>query len=162
MIKFIIQAPDDRLGIVATPFPDQLEDLHKDILIDLLETFKATHNCIGLAANQLGHPWRAIITDITPGRGETCIMVNPVITKASEAQQRVNDGCMSVKRGIRNGYTYRPKRITVEWVDVAGDKHRWKFSGLAAAAIHHEVDHLNGVLFLARLIDNPVVFNENS
>lgn len=160
MIRTILQAPDDRLRVVATPFPDQLEDEHKEVLVDLLDTFAATADCIGLAANQLGHSWRAIITDITPSRRETCLMVNPVITKASESQQRVHDGCMSIGNGKKRGYTYRPKRITVEWVDAAGDKHRWKFAGVSAAVIHHEVDHLNGVLFLARLVNQPATFSK--
>jgi peptide deformylase len=107
-----------------------------------------------LAANQLGHGWRAIIIDITPGRRETRLMINPVITKTGVAEQRVNDGCMSVFFGKTRGYTYRPKQITVEWFDVAMDKHRWKFSGISAAVIHHEIDHLNGVLFMDRLIRN--------
>lgn len=156
----IIQAPDDRLRVVAESFPEQLEDLHKQVLTDLLDTFVATDGCIGLAVNQLGHAWRAIIVDITPARRETTLMVNPVIVKASEDRQRVNDGCMSIGNGKKRGYTYRPKRITVEWTDIAGDKHRWKFSGLHAAAIHHEVDHLDGILFLARLVNQPAPFSK--
>jgi len=156
----IIQAPDDRLRVTATPFPDELEDQHKQVLTDLLDTFTATAGCLGLAANQLGHAWRAIIVDITPGRHETSLMLNPIITKMSDDRQRVNDGCMSIGNGKKRGYTYRPKRITVEWVDIAGDKHRWKFSGLHAAVVHYEVDHLDGVLFLARLVNQPAAFSK--
>lgn len=156
MIKSIIQAPDYRLRILAKsfpddPFPDDLEMKHKEVLRDLLDTFEVTIDCIGLAATQIDHQWRAIIIDITPSRSETFLMMNPIIIKASEDLQRVNDGCVSINNGRRHDYTHRPKRITVEWVDVIGNKRQQKFHGLHAAVIHHEIDHLDGVLFTDRI-----------
>jgi peptide deformylase len=147
----ILQSPDDRLRVVAEPFPERVEDYHPSHLsaiADLLDTFAATTNCIGLAATQIGCPWRVIVVDVTERRGELYVMVNPVIVKASEDLQLVNDGCMSVYNGRRRYNTKRPKRITVEWTDRRHNQQRkQKFSGLLAAVIHHEIDHLNGVLF---------------
>jgi peptide deformylase len=157
MIIPITQAPSEQLRIISEPVPAQLTELHRDVIRDLVETFNSTPNCIGLAANQISRYWHVIIVDITRSRAQPYLMINPTILKASDDSQRVNDGCMSVSNGYRRGYTKRPKRLTVEWVDQYGDKHRQKFTGLLAAAIHHEIDHLNGVLFLDRLIERTRV-----
>lgn len=151
MIRPILQAPDSRLHIVANmmPFPEQA----KEVVQDLTDTFNDTSGCIGLAATQLGLPWRAIIVDVTQARTETYVMVNPVIVKMSEDLQEVNDGCMSVAYGKKRAKTKRPKRITVVWTDpVTEQPKRQKFSGLLAACIHHEIDHLDGVLFVDRIL----------
>jgi peptide deformylase len=153
MKRDIIQAPDVRLRAVAKNLDSNDAG---SVVEDLRDTFAATGNCIGLAAPQLGHPWRAIIVDVTPKRLQTYLMVNPVIVKASEDLQLVRDGCMSVDGGRTKAATKRPKRIIVEWTDFdTGAAHRRKFSGLLAACIHHEVDHLEGLLFLNRLAVNP-------
>lgn len=154
MIRQIIQAPDPRLKDSATSLGPQCVDMLA-VVEDLVDTFKVTANCVGLAAPQLGHPWCAIIVDVTRRRSETYIMVNPIIVKASKDLQRVHDGCMSVAHGHRRAYTYRPKRITVKWIDVSGAEYQQKFNGLIAAVIHHEIDHLEGILFLHRLVDKP-------
>lgn len=156
----ILQIPDVRLRVVAVSFPlvrEDYHDSHFNTLVDLRDTFAETRNCIGLAATQLGCPWRAIIVSITEQRHEIYLMVNPIIIKTSRDQQMVNDGCKSVMDGSKRGYTKRPKRITVEWVDPRNNAPRkQKFSGLIAAAIHHEIDHLNGVIFLDRLPGGPL------
>jgi peptide deformylase len=149
VIRPIIQAPDDRLRAVAAPLPtDWYGGLSlPDEVCDLRDTFAATQNCIGLAAPQIGHAVRAIIFDVSRSRGDTVIMINPVIVKAHKLLQRVNDGCMSVKFGWERGFTYRPKQITVEYVDEECTPRRRKFHGLHAAVVHHEIDHLDGKLF---------------
>lgn len=149
MIKPIIQAPDTRLRRVAAALP---EVHHETVVQDLLDTFMETRDCIGLAATQIGEPWRVIVVDVTPRRTETYLMVNPVITRASDDMQAVRDGCMSVRNGKWFQQTRRPKRIAVEWRDAeTGLPRRQKFSGLIAAAVHHEVDHLEGILFTDRI-----------
>jgi peptide deformylase len=152
----ILQMPHPTLRQVAAPFPDQYAgwtEEHAAVLKDLRDTFAETDNCIGLAANQIGQLWRAIVVDVTPKRTEPYVMVNPVIVKASEDLQLVNDGCMSIFEGKRHTATKRPKRITVEWLDPRTlEPLKQKFTGLLAACIHHEIDHLNGVLFVDRVV----------
>jgi len=150
MIRSIIQAPDPRLRAVADLLQDR--DPATQVVTDLIDTFKETQNCIGLAATQLGHLWRAIIVDTTWNRVDTFIMVNPVIIQMSDDLQLVKDGCMSVANGKQFAETKRPKRITVTWMDLDTQlPRRQKFNGLLAAAIHHEIDHLDGILYTDRL-----------
>jgi len=149
----ILQYPNEQLRQVARAVdvgPEGLEPYLQDIK-NLRDTFRAAHNCIGLAAPQIGIPLRIIIVDITLKFTETYLMINPVIVKEGAEQQSVRDGCMSVRNGQWFERTKRPKRLTVEWREESGAIRRQKFSGLLAAVIHHEVDHLNGVLFIDRL-----------
>lgn len=148
MIRTIIQAPDDRLRTVAVdPLLGMQSEQLGQLIEDLRDTFRATRNCIGLAATQIGYPFRVVIVDVTPARRESYLMIDPVIEKASDDLQLVNDGCMSIDSGQRRGYTKRPKRIVVRWIDETLQTRRQKFTGLIAACIDHEIDHLNGVLF---------------
>jgi peptide deformylase len=155
MMLPILQAPDDRLRQVAAPvdFADfsTVEALLPVAVEDLRDTFAGTPNCIGLAATQLGIGMRLIIVDTSRTRSQTRLMINPVITKASTDMQMVRDGCLSVQRGKWFAITRRPKRIEVAWHDEKGGGHWQKFNGTLAAAIHHEIDHLNGVLFTDKL-----------
>lgn len=154
----ILQLPHPTLRMVAQPLPDTYGGWtadHAKALKDLCDTFAVTENCIGLAATQIGELWRVIVVDITPERTEPYVMVNPVITKMSEDCQSVRDGCMSVFNGQKRAITKRPKRLMVEWLDPKTlEPIKQKFTGLLAAAIHHEVDHLNGMLFIDHL-DEP-------
>jgi len=118
---------------------------------DLCDTFEAYSGCIGLAAPQIGIEERIIVVDVTPSRSDTYVMINPVIVKES-GQQRVEDGCMSVGGGKEYYTTRRPKCITVTWVTHTLVERKQKFSGLIAACIHHEIDHLNGMLMFERAI----------
>lgn len=150
MIKSIIQHPDSRLRLISKPidFGTDQADIAQSVAADLLETFNATGNCIGLAAPQIGHAARIIVVDIMRNGIDRYLMVNPVITKASQHMQRVNDGCLSVGHGMTRMSTKRPARITVAWQDLTGKARSQKFSNLMAACIHHEIDHLNGRLFI--------------
>lgn len=153
--------PNAVLRLVADPLPDAMDEWraeHAKALKDLCDTFADTQHCIGLAAVQLGDLWRLIVVDVTPERTEPYVMVNPTITRMSEDCQSVRDGCMSIFNGKRHAITHRPKRITVEWLDPRTlDPRKQKFTGLLAAAIHHEIDHLNGVLFIDHIDDATAV-----
>lgn len=148
----IIQEPDSRLHEVSleVPFDKYLSFAVRTSIEDLRDTFHAANDCIGLAAPQLGIPLRIIIVDVTDRHSDTYLMINPVITQESEEQQRVQDGCMSVGLGKIHLPTRRPKRIKVSWTDSDGERWQQKFSGTIAACIHHEIDHLNGKLFMER------------
>lgn len=151
MILPILQSPDERLRLISEVVVEPRFESFKRFVVDLRETFAATPNCIGLAAIQLGLPLRVIIVDVTPSRCDTYLMINPEIVNPSDKLQLVNDGCMSVKHGRFRSQTKRPKRLGVTWIDENCDRRHQKFSGLIAACIHHEVDHLNGILFTDRI-----------
>lgn len=158
MIFPIIQHPDMRLRRIADPVADiaamQGRPTWETTIAWLLETFESTRGrCVGLAAPQLGIALRIIVVDVTPSRNETILMVNPTIDRASQDAQSVLDGCLSIRNGNPDTYrrTKRPKRIEVSWFGADGAPHKGKFTGFIAAAVHHEVDHLDGVLFIDRI-----------
>ncbi len=103
--------------------------------------------CLGLAANQIGETKRVII--VVQG-GQRIAMVNPVITQKS-GEQVVRDGCLSVEHGRVFRMRTRPAFVLVEYFDIYGQPQRRRAKGLHAAAIAHEIDHLDGVLFIDEL-----------
>jgi peptide deformylase len=151
MIRDILQDPHDLLRVVSKPIdlsnPEQAKTA-ADVALDLEDTFNATSRAIGLAAPQIGSNCRIIIVDLTRRKIDRYIMVNPVIVKRTDQSQRVKDGCMSVKQGTHFASTKRPLGITVEWEELDGTKRKQKFRNMIAACIHHEIDHLDGRLFI--------------
>lgn len=106
---------------------------------------------VGLAANQIGDIRRVIVVDPS-GRGiDMRVLVNPVITKA-DGEQTVNDACFSVGKGRTKGRTKRAKRIKVEFQDETGAPHKLKAQGFFAHVLQHEIDHLDGILFIDKLV----------
>lgn len=102
---------------------------------------------VGIAANQIGDFRRVILLDPS-GRGhERIVMCNPRIVR-SAGTQRVNDGCLSVDEGTRFAATTRAARIRVEYQDEDGNPRKQKAQSYFAAIIQHEIDHLDGVLFI--------------
>lgn len=144
MICEILQHPHPQLRIVAMEAVGDCSPLVKD----LLDTFQGINSCVGLAAPQINIPFRIILVDVTQTRSQTLLMINPVMSRFSEDKQSAMDGCVSVERGKKFFRTSRPKRITVDWTDIHGNRLKGKFTGLIAAVIHHELDHLNGKLFI--------------
>jgi peptide deformylase len=152
MKREIIQYPDERLRVVAAPLDVDSEEglaLARSVVLDLMDTFVETPRCIGLAATQIGLPNRVLIVDLKRQGIDLYVMVNPVIVKTTNQSQRVQDGCMSVDHGRKFSSTKRPLGITVEWIDgKTFEPRKQKFRNLIAACIHHEIDHLNGRLFI--------------
>jgi peptide deformylase len=149
-VRAILQNPDPRLRDVCTPIDFDSEQ-HMAALpflvADMRATLRASGNGVGLAANQIGVRARVVIVDRSNRGVDEYVMVNPEIIERSKDMQRVPDGCLSVKRGTFHLATKRAKRIRVRWRNVDGVPVLMKFSGLMAAIIQHEVDHLNGRLF---------------
>jgi peptide deformylase len=111
---------------------------------DLFETMDAAKG-VGLAANQVGTATRIAVVGV---QEERFVMVNPVIVSA-EGQDRAEEGCLSIPDAY--GEVTRPERIVLEAVDRNGQPYRKEASGLLARAIQHEVDHLDGILFIDHL-----------
>ncbi len=116
----------------------------RQFIDDLFETMDAAKG-VGLAANQVGVATRIAVVGI---EDERLVMVNPVIVSA-EGRDRAEEGCLSIPEVY--GEVTRPERIVLEAVDRDGKPYRREAGGLLARAIQHEVDHLDGILFIDHL-----------
>ncbi|MGH9410562.1 MAG: peptide deformylase, partial [Vicinamibacterales bacterium] len=116
---------------------------------DMIETMYAAPG-IGLAAPQVGVPRRVFVTDLSVGRtsGNLIVMVNPVFI-AREGAQLEEEGCLSAP-GF-NATVVRPKRVVVRGLDRDGEEQTVEGTDLLARAFQHEMDHLDGVVFIDRL-----------
>ena len=124
-----------------------VDDYIKQLILDMFETMKA-NNGIGLAAPQVGVLRRVIVIDITGienEKEEKYALINPVIKKAS-GEQCADEGCLSFPNLF--GKVKRPMYVTVEALNENGEKVTINAEGLLAQAIAHEIDHLNGILFI--------------
>ncbi len=111
---------------------------------DLFETMDAAKG-VGLAANQVGTATRIAVVGV---QEERFVMVNPVIV-STEGRDRAEEGCLSIPDAY--GEVTRPERIVLEAVDRNGQPYRKEATGLLARAIQHEIDHLDGILFIDHL-----------
>jgi peptide deformylase len=123
-----------------------VDDKIKQLLDDMYDTLKASNDGIGLAAPQVGVLKRVIIIDLgEEGDGKVYKLINPVITKR-KGEQVCREGCLSVPGLL--GDVVRPKEITVEALDENGKKVVIKAKDLFAICLSHEIDHLDGILFI--------------
>jgi peptide deformylase len=111
---------------------------------DLFETMDAAKG-VGLAANQVGVATRVAVVGV---EDERLVMVNPVVLSA-EGKSRAEEGCLSIPEAY--GDVTRPEHIVLEAMDRNGRTYRKEASGLLARAIQHEIDHLDGILFIDHL-----------
>ena len=142
-----------RLGdsVLSTP-ARRVEAITPEIetlLDDMIETMYAAPG-IGLAAPQVGIGLRIFVLDISMGRdpGSLHVMINPEFVER-DGMQLEEEGCLSVPGFVAT--VARPKRVVVTGLNRQGDEHTIAGTGLIARAIQHEVDHLNGCLFVDRL-----------
>ena len=139
-IRNIVQVGDDVLRQKCFPVEEFDEKLDA-LLDDMKETVKKAQGA-GLAAPQVGVLRRAVVVDVEEGYFE---FINPVIS-AAKGEQTGWEGCLSVKG--KNGIVSRPMKLTLTYQDRKGEKHVLKAKGFFARAICHEVDHLDGVLYI--------------
>jgi peptide deformylase len=130
---------------LITKFDDALVELTQD----MFESMYAAQG-VGLAATQIGLNLCLAVIDVTVGKNPEAklVLANPVILH-TEGEQREEEGCLSVP-GFR-GNVLRPKYVTVRAQDASGKEFEMKGEGLLARAFCHEIDHLNGVIFLTHL-----------
>ncbi len=142
----IIKYPNDILRQVCSP----IEHITEEIKLLGLDMLQAMHDMggIGLAAPQIGKSINIIVLDTKRYDGGICeIMINPIIIKSSHKRQEFTEGCLSFERG-KFVKTNRPKEIKVKWTNIEGQEKIRKFSGVTSICISHELDHLQGVLFI--------------
>jgi peptide deformylase len=145
----LVKAPDPRLKLVSQPIETIDKEL-KRFMADMLETMYAA-NGIGLAAIQVGIPKRVAVIDLDPKgpNSHPLYLINPVIVAASDEQSTYQEGCLSVPEFWED--VHRPARLTVEYTDENGAKQRVEADGLFATCLQHEIDHINGLLFIDHL-----------
>ena len=135
---------------------DIVDDRIKELLNDMIETMHK-YNGVGLAAVQVGVLKRVIVIDLYEEGVEPLKLINPVIVKES-GEQECEEGCLS----FPNKYAkmIRPKEVTVEALDENGKKVTIKAKDLLAQALAHEVDHLNGIVFIDKMIPGTLEYVE--
>ena len=147
MIRPILIHPDPRLKKVCAPV-DDLSDELRTLADDMLETMYDAPG-IGLAAPQVGQLTRLIALDCVKEEGETprpLIMFNPEIVASSDETNVYEEGCLSIPEQYAE--VTRPKAVDVRWIDRDGNEQNETFDGLWATCVQHEIDHLNGKLFI--------------
>lgn len=150
----ILEVPDPRLRTISMPVEAVDDDL-RALIADMFETMYAARG-IGLAAIQVGVPKRLIVMDLQEKEDEEGkpireprVFVNPEILDPSEDQSVYTEGCLSVPEQFAD--VERPAICRVKWLDERGEAHDEVFEGLIATCIQHEMDHLQGILFIDHL-----------
>ncbi|MGX7894754.1 peptide deformylase [Tsuneonella sp. HG222] len=168
-IREILEVPDPRLKIVSKPV-EAFDDGLKTLVDDMFDTMYAAHG-IGLAAIQVGEPLRLLVIDLQeddpdaepeechshggethyhqPVKNDPRVFVNPEILDPSEDIRSYQEGCLSVPDIYAD--VERPARCRVRWQDLAGKTHEEEMEGMLAVCIQHEMDHLEGILFIDHL-----------
>jgi peptide deformylase len=155
-IRPIIEAPDPRLRVVSKPV-DAIDDDLRTLVADMFETMYAAPG-IGLAAIQVGVPLRVLVIDLqeTVVEGDEPktvndprVFINPEILDPAENMNRYNEGCLSVPDQYAD--VDRPASCRARWLDLDGVQHDERIEGMLATCLQHEMDHLEGVLFIDHL-----------
>ena len=145
-IKKILVEPNKLLRKVSQPVKEVNKDV-QNIMDDMLETMYSA-NGIGLAAIQIGIPKNLIVIDLLTKekKKDPLFFVNPKIIKKSSKVSKYDEGCLSIPNLFAE--IQRPSECEVEYLDYQGKKKILKANGLLATCIQHEIDHLNGILFI--------------
>ncbi|WP_170476848.1 peptide deformylase [Ruegeria arenilitoris] len=147
MKRKILIHPDPRLKKVCAPV-DDITDALRALADDMLETMYDAPG-IGLAAPQIGVLDRLIVVDCVKEEGEAprpLVMFNPEVISASDETNVYEEGCLSIPDQYAE--VTRPKVVEVAWMDRDGKAQIETFDGLWATCVQHEIDHLNGKLFI--------------
>ena len=136
---------------------EEITDKIQVLIDDMIETMHK-YNGVGLAAVQVGVLKRVIVIDLYDDKGPIT-MINPVITK-TKGEQEVEEGCLSFPNEFAK--VVRPAEVWAEYTDRNGKKIKIKAKELLAQAICHEVDHLNGVVFIDKIIPGTLEYIDNN
>ncbi|MGP1959918.1 MAG: peptide deformylase [Arsenophonus sp. NC-TX2-MAG3] len=139
----ILHYPDKRLRKIAEPVKKVDAEIQR-IINDMFETMYKEGG-IGLAATQVNINQRIILVDVSKSRNEQLILINPVILKKS-GKTGIKEGCLSVPE--ERAFIPRSKWLKIKALDVNGKEFKLEIDDLLAICIQHEIDHLNGKLFI--------------
>ncbi len=151
----IVEIPDPRLRLVSAPV-DTVDDAVRALVADMIDTMYAA-NGIGLAAIQVGVEQRVLVIDLQDreddsdgGEDKTSrdprAYINPQILEVSQEMGSYNEGCLSIPEQYAE--VERPATCRVRWLDETGATQEETLDGLLAVCMQHEIDHLNGILFI--------------
>ena len=145
-VKKILTEPNKLLRQISKPV-EKVSDEVRTLMNDMLDTMYDAPG-IGLAAIQIGVPKRIIVMDISrdENKKEPMYFVNPIIKNKNEEKAKYEEGCLSVPDQFAE--IERPNTCEVEYLDYNGTKQILKAEGLLATCIQHEIDHLEGILFI--------------
>lgn len=150
----ILEAPDPRLRVISSPV-DAVDDELRALVADMFETMYDAPG-IGLAAIQVGVPKRILVIDLQEEVDEDGnpirdprVFINPEIVDPADEWTIYNEGCLSVPDQYAE--VERPASCRAKWMDLAGNKHDERIDGMLATCLQHEMDHLEGILFIDHL-----------
>jgi len=145
-VKIILKEPNKLLRQISKPV-EKIGDEERKLMDDMLDTMYDAPG-IGLAAVQIGVPKRIIVMDISrdEDKKEPRYFVNPIIKNKNKEKARYEEGCLSVPDQFAE--IERSNTCEVEYLDYKGKKQLLKADGLLATCIQHEMDHLEGILFI--------------
>ncbi len=146
-LRSILIHPDPRLKIAAKPVAEVTDDLRR-LADDMLETMYDAPG-IGLAAPQIGVMSRMLVMDCVKEEGAAprpMVLINPEVTWSSEARSVYEEGCLSIPEQFAD--VERPAEVEVRWTGLDGAVHEERFGDLWSTCVQHEIDHLNGRLFI--------------
>lgn len=130
---------------------DTITEEIQQIIQDIKETLRAYPFCVGLSAPQIGKSYAISVISINRAEnGEDLVLINPQIIKVSGKKDRKRESCMSVWGEF--GEVERRDKLTISYQDEHLEVHQMSCSGFESRAIQHEIDHLNGILYLDKLI----------
>ncbi len=140
----ILNYPDPRLRTIAKPVKEVTAEI-KTLIADMIETMYDAQG-IGLAASQVDRHIQLIVMDLSEDKNAPRVFINPKVTPLVEEKQPYEEGCLSVPDVYDK--VERPTKVRIEALDENGDKIDEEVEGLLAVCIQHEMDHLNGVIFV--------------
>ncbi len=144
MTLSILEFPDPRLRTVAEPVAS-VDDEVRRLVDDMIETMYAAPG-IGLAATQVNVHRRVLVIDLSEDQSDPRVFINPELEIPEGEKEPMQEGCLSIP-GIYEDVA-RPQTVRVRALDYNGDPFEEEHSGLMAVCLQHEVDHLNGRLFI--------------
>ena len=149
-LREIITIPDKRLRLKSERV-EKIDSGIKKLVEDMFETMYDAPG-IGLAAIQLGIAKRVVTMDLSKkeeDEGKPLVFINPEITWSSEEKSTYEEGCLSIPEYYEE--VERPAEVKVKYLDLDGKSHEITAKGLLATCLQHEIDHLNGILFIDHL-----------
>ena len=140
----ILEFPDPRLRTVAKPV-EQVDDALRKLIDDMIETMYDASG-IGLAATQVNVHKRLLVIDVSEERDQPLVFINPEVTPLTEDLAPYEEGCLSVPGFYEE--VERPAKVRINALDREGKPFEMVTEGILATCIQHEIDHLNGKLFV--------------
>ena len=145
-IRPLVILPDSKLRLVSEPVKEITQEI-RQLAEDMLETMYDAPG-VGLAAIQIGIPLRVVTMDVSKSEDERqpLVLINPEVVWASEEKRTYEEGCLSIPEYYEE--VERPDRVRFRYMNLQGGMIEQDAEGLMATCVQHEIDHLNGVLFI--------------